>query len=236
MLRVALISTETAGNGTQAERLSRAAGCVASHSAVFRVALTCLAAGFALTAMSGCGGSLAAKPGGGESAASAGPTAVHLILKESPADAKGVASVRAEGKPGDEVVVRGWVAGSEEPIVRGRWAFTLIDLDLPAPACSKTPYSYCCVAKDVLLPNLLMVKFVDEQGRTVSGDVREALGLQEGSSVCVRGVLESSGEGAPCWLRGQAVFVQERQRTPVRADDDHSSEGGDHAGHQHDSH
>jgi len=170
-----------------------------------------------LLLLTGCGGSSTATP---SSASTAGTSAAApdpaYLLTEEPAGAKSVAEVRANGKDGEEVVVAGWVAGSLEPIIKGRAAFTIVDLGLPAPECTTKPYSYCCMPKEALLPKLIMVKFVDGDGKTIRKDARELLGIQEGHIVVVRGHLECSEDGTVNSIAANALFDRGYSDNPLK--------------------
>lgn len=139
-----------------------------------------------------------------------------LVLSEEPAGAKSVAEVRKNGKDGEEVVVAGWIGGSETPIIQGRAAFTMVDLRLPPPECTTKPYSYCCMPKEALLPNLIMVKFVDGDGNTILKDARELLGIKEGCIVVVRGHLECSEDGTVTSIVGNALFNRGYSENPTK--------------------
>ena len=176
---------------------------------------------FPLLVLAGCGGSSKATP----TAPSKAPAAAldpSLVLKEEPAGAKSVAEIRAGGKDGEEVVVVGWVAGSMEPIIKGRAAFTIVDLGLPAPECTTKPYSFCCMPKEALLPNLIMVKFVDAEGKTILQDARELLGIKEGCIVVVRGRLECGDDGKASSIIASALFNRGYNESPTKAAEPHA--------------
>ena len=138
------------------------------------------------------------------------------VLKEEPTGAKNVAEVREKGKNDEEVVVVGWVGGSLEPIIKGRAAFTMVDLELPAPECTTKPYSFCCMAKEALLPNLIMVKFVDADGKTILKDAHELLGIKGGCIVVVRGHLECSEDGKVNSIVANALFDRGYSDNPLK--------------------
>ena len=182
---------------------------------MFRVVTLVLLVVSPLFLLSGCGGSSTATP----SSTAQASTAVldpSLVLAQEPAGAKSVAAVREKGKDGEEVVVAGWVAGSEEPIIKGRAAFTIVDLELPPPECTTKPYSYCCMPKEALLPNLVMVKFVDGDGKTILKDAHGLLGIKEGSIVVVRGRVECSEEGKVNSIVANALFVRGHTSNPTK--------------------
>lgn len=175
---------------------------------------------------SGCGGPSAATPSGtapsGAASTSSAALDPSLVLKEEPAGAKSVAEIRAEGKDDEEVVVVGWVAGSMEPIIKGRAAFTIVDLGLPAPECTAKPYSFCCMPKEALLPNLIMVKFVDADGKTILKDARELLGIKEGCVVVVRGRLECDENGKANSIVASALFNRGYSESPPMPEKHHA--------------
>src|SRR5262249_23429864 len=63
-----------------------------------------------------------------------------FALTAEPNDVKGVIELRKESKDGDEVVAIGRVGGSKQPVVKGRAAFTVVDLSLKS--CEDDPNCY----------------------------------------------------------------------------------------------
>ncbi len=172
-----------------------------------RVVTLMLIAVFAASLLSGCGGSSTAtssQPAEAEAVA----LDPSLLLAEEPAGALSVAEVREKGKDGDEIVVSGWIAGSPQPIIEGRAAFTIVDLSLAPMKCSEIPYSLCCMPKDTLLPKMVLVKFVDEHGKTILKDARGLLGIKEGSTVVVRGHARCSEDGKVTAILANSLYVR----------------------------
>ncbi|MBY0524427.1 MAG: hypothetical protein K2R98_13560 [Gemmataceae bacterium] len=128
-------------------------------------------------------------------------------LSEEPAAAKGVIAVRKEAKDDQEVVVVGHVAGSKEPIIAGRAAFTIVDLSLE-PCEDERPWVYCCTPKEELIPAMVMVKCVDEQGKTVAQDARSLLGIKEWSTVVVRGRAVRDDDGNFTAIVASGIYVK----------------------------
>jgi hypothetical protein len=181
---------------------------------VMALALLALVPGLLL---SGCGGSSTATTSSPTTAKAVVPDPAYQ-LTELPPEFKSVAQVREQGTDGQEVVVQGWVAGSLQPIIEGRAAFTIVDLTLPLPECTEEPYSYCCLPKEMLLPNLIMVKFVDDEGRTIRKDARDLLGIQEGSIVVVRGRIECSEDGVVNCIVADGLFDRGYSDHPQQVD------------------
>jgi hypothetical protein len=132
------------------------------------------------------------------------------LLAEAPAGAKGVLDVRKEAKEGDDVVVIGKVGGSKKPIIKDRVAFTIVDPSLkscdeiPGDECP-SPWDYCCS------PNLaqatVMIKVVDEQGKTLAADPRQFLGIKELQTVIVRGKAKRD-ESGNLTIQASGLFVK----------------------------
>lgn len=172
-----------------------------------RVVALMLMAAFAVSLLSGCGGTSAAtssQPAGAEAVA----LDSSLVLTDEPSGAVSVAEVREKAKDGDEVVVAGWIAGSPQPIIEGRAAFTIVDLSLPPMKCAEIPYSFCCMPKQVLLPKLVLVKFVDEQGKTILKDARGLLGVKEGATVVIRGHAKCTEEGELTAIVANSLYLR----------------------------
>jgi len=172
-----------------------------------RVVTLVLMAIFAVSLLSGCGGTSTAT-----SSQSAEAEAValdpSLVLADEPAGAVSVAEVREKAKDGDEVVVAGWIAGSQQPIIEGRAAFTIVDLSLPPMKCAEIPYSFCCMPKETLLPKVVLVKFVDEQGKTILKDARGLLGIKEAATVVVHGHAKCTEEGEVTAILANGLHIR----------------------------
>jgi hypothetical protein len=123
-----------------------------------------------------------------------------LLLAEEPEGAKGVLDVRKDAKDGDEVLVVGRVGGRAEPLVKGRASFTIVDpslktcSDIPGDNCER-PWDYCCENPSDLARATVLVKFVDEGGKTVARDARELLGVEPLQTVVVRGKAKRDADG-----------------------------------------
>ena len=122
------------------------------------------------------------------------------LLATEPAGAKGILAVRKEIKDGGDVLIVGRVGGSLKPLVAGRAAFTIVDLSL-TPCNEKagdecpTPWDYCCDAPDEIAKASAMIKFVDEQGKTLQHDAGDLLGVKPLQTVVVRGKAKRDEDG-----------------------------------------
>jgi hypothetical protein len=124
----------------------------------------------------------------------------RYLLQEEPSGAKGVLDLRKEAKDGEDIVVVGRVGGRVEPFVKGRTSFTIVDpslktcSDIEGDNCS-TPWDYCCERPEDLARATVLVKFVDEGGKTLEQDAREVLGIKPLQTVVVRGRAKRDGDG-----------------------------------------
>lgn len=134
-------------------------------------------------------------------------TAAQLRLNAEPAGAKGVIEARKEAKDGETVVVVGRIAGGEEPLVKGRAAFTVVDLSLESCEDEK-PWVFCCTPKEELAQAMVYVKFVDEQGKTLAQDARGLLGLKEMDTVVVRGEARRDDAGNLTSILAEGLYVR----------------------------
>lgn len=125
---------------------------------------------------------------------------VKYLLAAEPAGAKPVKEVRQAAQDGDEVVIVGRIGGNSRPWVEGRAGFQIVDASFK-PCNEKdddgcrTPWDYCCDAKEDLAKGMATVKVVDDGGQTVAMDARQLLGLKELDTVVVRGRAKRDEQG-----------------------------------------
>ena len=132
------------------------------------------------------------------------------LTSSEPAGAMAVGEARESTKDDDEVVLVGRIGGSAEPFVDGIAAFTIVDLKVPHCSADEgcpTPWDYCCEQNQVK-ENIATVKVVDEQGKPVSKDARQLLGVEELATVVVHGQAQRDDEGNLAVLADQ-VFLKE---------------------------
>ncbi len=142
------------------------------------------------------------------SAANANSPDSAFLLAEKPADAQGVALARRHEGGEEEIAVEGRIGGSAEPFVEGIAAFTIVDAAVPHCSAEEgcpTPWDYCCET-DQLKENTALVKIVGADGKPVSKDARQLLGIKELSQVVVRGKAKHDEEGNLTVL-AEKVFV-----------------------------
>ncbi len=141
----------------------------------------------------GCGGG--SEPAGAGDDPAAGADKGPYLLAKEPAGAKGVKDVRKGAADGDEVVVLGRIGGSGSPFVAGRASFTLVDLSLEPCDDDGCGNPWCSADRNELKQAVTLVKFVDEQGKTLAQDAENVLGLKVLQTVVVRGRAKRDAGG-----------------------------------------
>ena len=133
------------------------------------------------------------------------------LLTEEPADAQEIIAARASAQDRQTVAVVGRIGGSADPWVKGRAAFSIVDLSLTS--CSdmedhqcKVPWDYCCET-DELAAATALVKVVDAEGKLLHADARQLLKLSELQTVVVRGTAQRDDAGN-LTLLASGIFVR----------------------------
>jgi len=139
----------------------------------------------------------------------------ELLLAAEPADARGVIELREKAKDGDQVVVVGKVGGSREPCVKGRAAFTIVDMsyqscDERGESCD-TPWDYCHAPQEQIAKASAMVKLVDGDGKTLAKDVQDSFGIRPLQVVVVQGRAKRDENGNFSVL-GEHYFIRPKAK------------------------
>lgn len=130
------------------------------------------------------------------------------LLTAEPAGAQGVQAARENVQDDEQVTLVGRIGGEANPWVEGMAAFSIVDPALkPCEEGCATPWDYCCDT-DVLPKATATVKIVDKDGRTVSTDARQLLGVKELATVVVRGKARRDDAGNLTVL-ADGVYVKE---------------------------
>ena len=150
--------------------------------------------------------------GGADGASAALPPA--LFLKSAPANAKDVGELLPAAKPGETVVIRGVIGGSEEPFVNHRAIMTIADRKLKSCAdmgdkdhC-KTPWDYCCEPRESLKVNLASVQVVGADGKVVKADLKGQGGLDPLRKVVIEGKVAPESTKDALVINATGVFVE----------------------------
>ena len=137
-----------------------------------------------------------------------------LIVTEAPADAKGVAEVRKTAADGEQVVVRGRIAGQEEPFTEGRAQFQLVDAGVKSCAEMEgencpTPWDMCCENPKEVAASSVTVQVLGAQGRPVKAPLKGVGGMKPLSEVSVKGTLRKSADGKAFTVEAKELYVKQ---------------------------
>ena len=120
------------------------------------------------------------------------------LLAQEPAAAVHVIEVKKLAEDQAQVIAVGRIGGGKNPFT-GQAAFTLVDAR--ATPCNEiegddcpTPWDYCC--EPDLSKKMILVKFVDDQGQTLTFDAEKALGLAPLQTIVVQGIMRVTDDGA----------------------------------------
>ena len=137
----------------------------------------------------------------------------NLFLAKAPDGAIELAAAKKSAKPGDEVVVRGRVAGQMEPLAPNRAILTLLDGSvktcdqMPGDGC-KTPWDACCEPRESLQANTATVQIVDAEGKPLKTTLRGANGIEPLKEVTVVGKVKDSGGADTLVIDATGLYVK----------------------------
>lgn len=134
--------------------------------------------------------------------------ASYFVAAE-PADAKPIVEVKKVAKAGDEVVMRGRIAGRRDPFTAGRASFMMTDLSLATceDGC-ETPWDHCCDDAKDIAANAATVQIVDEQGNVIKTDAKGVHGLEPNAELVVVGKVKSLDEAGNLVVDAKQVYVK----------------------------
>jgi hypothetical protein len=146
-----------------------------------------------------------------ESASAAAALPAGMIVTTAPADAKGVVELKGSAKDGDDVVVRGIVGGTEDPVAANQAIVTLLDtgvttcdkMGMDKDTC-KTPWDACC-EKD-LSAKVATVQVVGADGKPLKGSL-SAAGLKPLKQVVVAGKARVPADGKALVIEASKIHV-----------------------------
>ncbi len=144
--------------------------------------------------------------------AQAGELPAGLILSSMPAGAQTVKQVRTGAKDGQEVVVRGMIAGRVDPIAENRAILTLLDpsmktCDTMAGDTCKTPWDACCETAEDIAANSVTAQVVDEAGTVLKRGLGGVAGVKPLKEVVVKGKLKVSPDGKAAVVDATGLYI-----------------------------
>lgn len=121
--------------------------------------------------------------------------AASFLLKEAPADARPVAEVRQNAKPGDVVVLTGRIGGTEEPFTQGFATFVVADEalefcdELGGEDHCPMPWDACCEDPDKVAASRALVQIPGADSRPLRVGLAESGLLAPNDTVVVAGTV-----------------------------------------------
>lgn len=162
----------------------------------------------------GCDDRPSAETGGTAATASAAPALpADLFATEPLASAEPVADVR-DAQEGEEVVVRGRIAGRANPFTEDRAQFQLVDVSVPSCADNPdencpTPWDMCCTDRKEVVANSITVQVLGPDGTPVRTTLNGIAGLQPMSEVAVKGTVKKSPDGKVVSVNATQIHVKQ---------------------------
>ena len=138
-----------------------------------------------------------------------GAAAPAWLLAQAPADAVGVAAVKAGAKEGDTVTIRGRIGGRADPMTPGSPIFVIMDPSIPScrdnpeDRCA-TPWDYCCETPETKAANNATIQVVDASGAPIT-DSLEAAGFAPLDEVIAVGVVGPRPDPSVLVVRATAL-------------------------------
>ena len=136
-----------------------------------------------------------------------------LFLEKAPEGAVELAAAKKTAKAGDEVTVRGRIAGQEEPIAPNRAILTLLDAavttcdKMPGDSC-KTPWDACCEPRESLQANTATIRVVDESGNPLKAGLRGVNGIEPLKELVVVGKVKEAGDAGILVIDATRIHVK----------------------------
>lgn len=146
-------------------------------------------------------------------AGNAGVLPPALFLDKAPDGAVELAAARKSAKPGDEVVVRGRIAGQTEPLAANRAILTLLDAavttcdKMPGDSCA-TPWDACCEPRESLQANTATIQVVDAAGRPLKTTLRGVNGIEPLKELLVVGKVKDGGDANSFVIDATRIYVK----------------------------
>jgi hypothetical protein len=177
----------------------------------FLAAILALAAG----ALIGCDGDDApAAPTSPQPTATDASAALpaNLFLDKAPENVQELAAAKKSAKAGDDVIIRGRVAGQKDPIAANRAILTLLDAAvntcerMPGDTCP-TPWDACCEPRETLQANTATIQVVDAAGRPLKTGLRGVGGIEPLKELVVVGKVKSQ-DATTLVIDATAIYVK----------------------------
>lgn len=146
-------------------------------------------------------------------AADASAFAPALFLDQAPDGAVDLAAAKKSARPGDEVTVRGRIAGQVEPLAPNRAIFTLLDPAVttcektPGDTCP-TPWDACCEPSESLQANTATIQVVDAAGHPLKTGLGGVNGIEPLKELIVVGKVKPGSDATNLVINATGIHVK----------------------------
>jgi len=136
------------------------------------------------------------------------------LLKEAPANAVEIATLRKTAKVGDEVTFNGKAIGAFRIFPKARSAMLLGDPNVltscdlvPGDMCEK-PWDVCCDDEDDIKNTILTIQILDDEGKLIKTSLKGLNGLTELSEVTVTGIVAEGSNENNMIINATGIYVK----------------------------
>ena len=136
-----------------------------------------------------------------------------LFTDKAPNGAIELAAAKKTAKPGDEVTVRGRIAGHAEPLAPNRAILTLLDAavvtcdKMPGDSCT-TPWDACCEPRESLQASTATIQVVDASGKPLKTGLRGVHGIEPLKELVVTGKVKDAAGGNTLVIDATRIHVK----------------------------
>ncbi|HEV2296046.1 MAG TPA: hypothetical protein VGR35_19535 [Tepidisphaeraceae bacterium] len=136
-----------------------------------------------------------------------------LFLDKAPEGAVELAAAKKSAKPGDQVVVRGRIAGQVDPLAPNRAILTLLDGavttcdEMPGDSCA-TPWDACCEPRESLQANTATIQVVDAAGKPLKTGLRGVNGIEPLKELVVVGQVHDASDANALVIDAKGIYVK----------------------------
>lgn len=125
-----------------------------------------------------------------------------------PASAKGIDEIKKSAKVGDQVVLRGRIAGRVDPFTQGRAEFMMTDMTLPVceDGC-ETPWDHCCDDAKTIASHAATVQLVGDDGQVIKASVKGVHGVAPNAELVVVGKVAKLDDAGNMVVDAKQVWV-----------------------------
>ncbi len=136
-----------------------------------------------------------------------------LFLAQAPTGVQSIASLKADAKEGDTVVIKAVVGGRKQVFVANRAVMTVVDAEENNPCLSEddhcaAPWDYCCTPSEQLLLQMASVQILGSDQRPLRVDLESVDRLSPLNTVVIQGTVGPRPDNATLVIHATGIFVE----------------------------